>query len=322
MLHSPSPAIPDTPRSNERKPADNPAAPLPKETKNSLGMKLVLIPPGKFLMGSPDSDNDVDANEKPQHEVEITKAFYLSVHTVTVGQFRSFVSDTGYQTEAETDAQGGFGYNEQTHAFAFNHQYSWKDPGWYQTNEHPVVNITWNDAVKFCQWLSRREGQKYRLPTEAEWEYCCRAGTNTRYYCGDEGFRLRDVANVADASYKKKDLKAMSVASWDDGFPFTAPVGRFKPNAFGLYDMHGNVWQWCADWYGENYYKTRPRKDPQGPRAGSVRIQRGSGFQTSDRACRAAVRYSGWPTFRGFSLGFRVVRALADQRDAPKLTKP
>jgi formylglycine-generating enzyme required for sulfatase activity len=279
-------------------------------------MKLVLIPAGKFQMGSPDSDKDASADEKPQHEVEITRAFYMGVHTVTVGQFQSFVRDAGYQTEAEKDGQGGWGYNEQTGKFeGRKQQYSWKNPGWEQTNQHPVVNVTWNDAVAFCEWLSGKEGKKYRLPTEAEWEYSCRARTATRYYSGDDEDSLKEVANIADASFRRKCTEGTWAVTWDDGFPFTAPVGRFKPNSFGLYDMHGNVWQWCADWYDEKYYSNSPAQDRQGPSAGSLRVIRGGSFGYRPRDCRAAsrlrygpasrLRYG--PAYRHSRLGFRVV---------------
>ena len=144
--------------------------------------------------------------------------------------------------------------------FDFNEKYSWRNTGFEQTDEHPVVNVSWNDAVAFCKWLSKKEGKTYRLPTEAEWEYACRAGTTTRYYSGDDPETLAKVGNVADAALKAKfpDWKYTIKAS--DGYVFTAPVGKFKPNAFGLYDMHGNAWQWCADWYGEEYYcASRPQ---------------------------------------------------------------
>jgi formylglycine-generating enzyme required for sulfatase activity/serine/threonine protein kinase len=295
----------------------------PKEITNSLGMKLVLIPPGKFQMGSPESDKDASPDEKPQHEVEITKAFYLGAHTVTVGQFQCFVRDEGYQTEAEKDGRGGGGYNEETHDFEGRRpQYTWKYSGWQQTSEHPVVNVSWNDAVAFCDWLSRKEGQKYRLPTEAEWEYCCRAGTTTRFYSGDEGSSLKDIANIADTSFVHKYPKAKWGVSWDDGFPFTAPVGRFKPNLFGLYDMHGNVWQWCEDWYGDDYYKKNaPRQDPPGPSAGTSRVRRGGSFYVWPAAWRAACRFWNPPSYCGHDIGFRVVLAAPGKGSVPVVEK-
>ncbi len=139
-----------------------------------------------------------------------------------------------------------------------------------------MVNVSWNDAVAFCKWLSRKEGKTYRLPTEAEWEYACRAGTTTRYYSGDDPETLAKVANVADATVKAKfpDWKWTIKAS--DGYVFTAPVGQFKPNAFGLYDMHGNVWQWCAGLGRLRAITTKsPTDDPTGPATGSYRVARG-----------------------------------------------
>ena len=129
-----------------------------------------------------------------------------------------------------------------------------------------MVNVSWNDAVAFCKWLSKKEGKTYRLPTEAEWEYACRAGTTTRYYSGDDPETLAKVGNVADAAFKAKFPDWEYTIKANDGYVFTAPVGKFKPNAFGLYDMHGNAWQWCADWYGEEYYAHVARRRPNWPR--------------------------------------------------------
>ena len=284
------------------------AVPAPDlEITNSIGMKLVLIPAGKFLMGSPKDEKGRDENEA-QHEVEITKPFYLGTYTVTLGQFRAFVKAAGYQTEAENDGQGGWGYNAKTKDFeGLKPDYNWKNPGFEQTDDHPVVNVTWNDAVAFCDWLSNKEGKTYRLPTEAEWEYSCRAGTKTRFYSGDDDDSLKAVANIADASFKEKYPAGNWAASWDDGYPFTAPAGKFKPNAFGLYDMHGNVWQWCGDRYGEDYYKNSPRQDPQGPGAGAIRVVRGNSFFRDARRCRSAHRNGVEPLARYSDVGFRVV---------------
>ena len=165
-----------------------------------------------------------------------------------------------------------------------------------------MVNVSWNDAVAFCKWLSRKEGKTYRLPTEAEWEYACRAGTTTRYYSGDDPETLAKVANVADATAKAKfpDWKWTIKAS--DGYVFTAPVGQFKPNAFGLYDMHGNAWQWCADWYGKDYYGKSPVDDPKGPDTGDCPCpsgrflgQRADRFRSFRQRMRARAELPGRP---------------------------
>jgi formylglycine-generating enzyme required for sulfatase activity len=272
-------------------------------------MALVLIPAGKFKMGSPDSDKDAFRNEKPQHEVEITRPFYLGKHEVTRGQFARFVREAPYTTEAEKDGQGGWGFNKETKEFEGpKPQYTWRNAGYEQTDEHPVVNVTWNDAKAFCDWLSQKEGKKYRLPTEAEWEYSCRAHTTTRYHSGDDEETLVGVANVADASTKEMILFSARTIRGRDGYAFTAPVGRFKPNAFGLLDMHGNVWEWCEDRYDDNYYKNSPVKDPEGPDAGSFRVIRGGSFISTPRGCSAARRERGVPEYRPCTFGFRVVR--------------
>ena len=154
-----------------------------------------------------------------------------------------------------------------------------------------MVNVSWNDAVAFCKWLSRKEGKTYRLPTEAEWEYACRAGTTTRYYSGDDPETLAKVGNVADAALKAKFPDWKYTIKANDGYVFTAPVGKFKPNAFGLYDMHGNAWQWCTDWYGAEYYARSPIDDPTGPDSGAVRVLRGGSWFVRPFFSRSATRY-------------------------------
>ena len=195
-----------------------------KQITNSVGMKLTLIPAGEFMMGSGESAEDTAAffnktygenllkaddfkNEHPQHRVRITKPFYLGTYHVTRGQFRRFVKDSGYKTDAEKgDRPGAWGRDAAKRAFRFNTDYSWRNAGFAQTDDHPVVNVSWNDAVAFCKWLSKMEGKTYRLPTEAEWEYACRAGTTTRYYNGDDPETLAKVGNVADAAAGRSSL--------------------------------------------------------------------------------------------------------------------
>ncbi len=217
-------------------------------TVPTLGMELKLIKPGTFLMGSPEDEAGRFDDEGPQHEVEITKAFYLGVYPVTKGQFAAFVKDDGYLTDAEKDGTGGFGFNTTQGRWEQKPEYTWRHPGFSEEDDHPVVEVSWNDAQAFCAWLSKKEGKVYELPTEAEWEYACRAGTTTRFWCGDGDAGLHHRVNIADASLKANvDPEAAENSTfvpWDDGYTFTSPVGHFKANPWGLYDMGGNVWQW------------------------------------------------------------------------------
>ena len=274
-----------------------------KEITNSIGMKLVYIPPGKFIMGSPATEKDRD-NSENEHEVEITKGFYMGKFEVTVGDFRKFVEADGYKTAAERDRQGGFGYDEATRKFGVRKpesKYTWQNTGWPQGERHPVVNVTWDDARAFCVWLSRQEKKTYDLPTEAQWEYACRAGTKTAYYSGDNPETLAQVGNVADAAYVKKFPFPWNPAAdairkkypplnirANDGYVFTAPVGQFRANAFGLHDMHGNAWEWCKDWDGKDYYANSPRQDPTGPQSGTRGVIRGGSFRLLPSMVRSA----------------------------------
>ncbi|MEI8375737.1 MAG: SUMF1/EgtB/PvdO family nonheme iron enzyme [Planctomycetota bacterium] len=296
------------------------------ELGNEMKLKLTLIPAGEFKMGSGESaeataaffnktyDTDIlkaDSfkDEHPQHRVRITKPFYLGTYHVTRGQFRQFVTDTGYKTDAEkgVGGKGAFGWNPDEKKFALNEKYSWQNAGFEQTDEHPVVNVSWNDAVAFCEWLSKKEGKTYRLPTEAEWEYACRAGTTTRYSSGDDPETLAKVGNVADATFKAKFPDFLAIKA-SDGYVFTSPVSSFQPNAFGLYDMHGNAWQWCSDWYGAEYYAKSLADDPNGPDSGDSRVLRGGSWSDGPDFTRSATRNRSTPDNRNFSTGFRVSR--------------
>ena len=292
------------------------------QVTNSVGMKLVLISSGAFLMGNGESAEDAAAafnkiygadfvkpgffkDEYPQHRVRITRPFYLGIYHVTRGQFRRFVDATGYKTDAEKNGKGGQGYDG--HALRDAPQYNWRNTGFAQTDEHPVVNVSWNDAIAFCDWLSRKEDKKYRLPTEAEWEYACRAGTTTRYWCGDDPGTLAEVANVADAACKAK-FPAWTTIRASDGYTFTSPSGTFPPNAFGLFDMHGNAWQLCWDWYGVEYYAVSPGDDPSGPDSGICRVARGGSWYTVPNACASSARFGLYPVHPTSAVGFRVAR--------------
>jgi formylglycine-generating enzyme required for sulfatase activity len=271
-----------------------PSRPMGRWT-NSIGMKLKLIPAGEFLMGSPESDKDARGDEKPQHRVRITQPFYLGIHPVTRGQFRRFVEATRYQTEVEKDGKGGYGRDAVRDESVQDPKFSWRSVGFDQTDDHPVVNVSWNDASAFCDWLSQQEGQKYRLPTEAEWEYACRARTTTRFSFGNDETALGQYAWYSANSNSR-----------------THPVGEKQPNAFGLYDMHGNVWEWCWDGYDRAYYKQSPAVDPPGPGPAAHRVFRGGSWHVASQRARSAYR-AGARRSRGNSLGFRLARDQSDR---------
>jgi formylglycine-generating enzyme required for sulfatase activity len=277
------------------------------ETINSIGMKLRLIPPGKFTMGSSKEEIDFASKlktaeddwaidqlpaEGPQHEVEITHPYYLGQTEVTVGQFRQFVKATGHKTQAEQ--QGGAIRRIRLGVGKMDTDTNWLKPGFAQTDNHPVVFITWSDAVHFCKWLSEQEGKNYRLPTEAEWEYGCRAGSKGRWCFGDNEGELWDYARIKSNSLSHP---------W--------PVAGLKGNPWELHDMHGNVWEWCQDLYDPSYYRNSPPKDPPSPGAGSDRVLRGGEWDWSPVVCRSAFRYWAEPDLADDRVGFRVVLVIS-----------
>jgi sulfatase modifying factor 1 len=280
-----------------------------QEITNSIGMKLVYVPPGKFLMGAAPEEKDRADVEGPQHEVEIATGFYLGKFEATIAEFRRFVSETGYKTEAEKDgSEGGRGYDAGATGFDGPlRKYHWKNTGYSQGDRHPVANVTWNDAKAFCHWLSRKERKVYDLPTEAEWEYACRAGTRTAHFSGDDAEALVEVGNIADAAFRAKLAEYDWGIQGDDRYAFSAPVGRYRANAFGLHDMHGNVSEWCADWYEADYYSNSPAQDPQGPSEGTSHVLRGGSLYNSPGKCRSAYRDNGPPDYCANTVGFRVV---------------
>jgi formylglycine-generating enzyme required for sulfatase activity/serine/threonine protein kinase len=289
-----------------------------RQINNSIGMRLTLIPAGEFLMGSDESDEyahdneflDKAAGKKQKHRVRITRPFYLGVTEVTRGQFRRFVDEAGYQTEGEKDGKGGLGWNEKTESLEQNPKFTWQNAGFSQTDDHPVVIVSWNDAQAFIGWLSRKDEKSYRLPTEAEWEYACRTGTTTRFSFNNDLDALTAFGNVADATAKKIYPKWTWALAGRDGYVYTAPVGHYNPNAWGLFDMHGNVWEWCSDWYAADYYKRSPVDDPQGPVGGKHRVDRGGGWDFEPHSARSAKRDSCAPDYRYCLLGFRLALAL------------
>jgi formylglycine-generating enzyme required for sulfatase activity len=244
--------------------------------------------------------------------VRITKRFYLGAYETTRGQFAEFVEAENYRTEAERSGNGGYGYDAATNELAVSPKYTWRNTGYLQTDDHPASNVSWDDAREFCRWLSRKENKTYRLPTEAEWEYACRAGTTTRFYTGETPAGLTAIGNVADRSFKAKKPNGISFGvAEDDGFVFTAPVGRFKPNAFGLFDLTGNAAEWCADYYSETAYAQSKIDDPTGPATGTQRVIRGGSWGWNAASYRSATRVAVLP-INAADIGFRVVLVVGE----------
>lgn len=311
-----------------------PSAPPPNKQvwTNSLGMEFVQLPAGSFWMGSEETVEELAAayplldasrfkalaDEAPVHQVHISRPFWLGKHEVTLGQFRLFLQASGHVPESVADGTGGYGYNPEydpattTRGDAFegrSPRYRWDNPGFAQADDHPVVNVTWNDAQAMAQWLTQREGVRYRLPTEAEWEYACRAQSRTRYPHGNDPATLTRYANVFDqaaAPYWPRWRQHALPGS--DGHAFTAPVGSHEPNAWGLHDMLGNVWEWVADWHDDTYYARSPQTDPQGPETGSVRVRRGGSWHTWAFYARCSYRNWNTPQTRYTLVGFRLLR--------------
>ena len=247
----------------------------PKEITNSIGMKLVLISKGTFMMGSPESEERRDKNET-QHEVAISKDYYLGVYEVTQAQYEKVMGKN------PSRFQGAKVGNENA--------------------DLAVENVSWDDAVEFCKKLSdlpeeKKAGRLYRLPTEAEWEYACRAGSKTAYSFDDEEGLLPEYGwfkrNSADRTHT---------------------VGLLEPNAWGLYDMHGNVWEWCSDRHGK--YPKGAVSDPTGPKDGTDRVIRGGYWNADAAGCRSAYRYGSIPSYRYDGRGFRL--ALSSESKIPK----
>jgi len=232
------------------------------------GPIMRIIPAGIYLMGSPKSEPKRVGNET-QHKVTISKPFAIGKYAVTFAEYDAFCAATGHNMP--------------------------DDQGWGR-DKRPVINVSWEDAVAYCQWLSEQTGKNYRLPTEAEWEYACRAGTSTPFYTGD--CISTDQANY-DGNNLYKDCPNGEYRHK------TVPVDSFQPNPWGLYQMHGNVYEWCSDWYAEDYYQHSPAVDPIGPVNGAARVLRGgSWLNYAARVC-AANRYRDRPETRDDFVGFR-----------------
>ncbi|MFN6300953.1 MAG: formylglycine-generating enzyme family protein [Planctomycetota bacterium] len=252
----------------------------PKEITNSIGMKLMLIPKGKFMMGSPESEQGRNENEN-QHEVTISKDYYLGVYEVTQAQYEKVIGKN------PSHFQGAEVGNENA--------------------DLPVEMVSWDDAVEFCKKLSelpdeKKAGRVYRLPTEAEWEYACRVGSKTAYSFDDEEGLLPEYGWFSRNSSRR-----------------THTVGLLEPNVWGLHDMHGHVWEWCSDWYEE--YPEGAVSDPVGAKEGSSRVYRGGSWLNSAANCRSANRRRNDPSDRSNGIGFRVALSFSGIPKSPEADK-
>ncbi len=261
--------MPEETPANQGKTLGNNIQARPGEIEVDLGrgVKLTMVPiaAGEFLMGSPDSDKNASKDETPRHRVRITRPFYLGKYPVT---------------------------QEQWEAVTGNNPSNVLEP------KSPVVNVSWEDCRQFCDMLNAKPhaAGKFQLPTEAQWEYACRAGSTTSYCFGSEESRLGDFAWYA----ANAQLQAHS-------------IGTKLPNVWGLYDMHGNVWQWCLDWYDRGYYANSPKDDPMGPATGPGRVFRGGGWDYPAASCRSAYRSEAEPDCRNYDLGLRVCLIPAEK---------
>lgn len=271
----------------------------PTATAASIIEGMVYVNGGCFDMG--DTFGDGQADEKPVHSVCVDD-FYMGKYEVTLGEFRQFVNGTNYRTEAETD--GGC-YVPKDGKIQKDSSITWKNPGFQQTDRDPAVCISWNDANEFVTWKSKTTGDRYRLPTEAEWEYAARSGGKKYKYSWGNG---NPSGNIADESGKRKFPGWTIWNGYDDGFVYTSPVGIFGPNEIGLYDMTGNVWEWTGDWYDERFYRDSPKDDPKGPSGGTTRVLRGGAWNYNPGNSRVAYRGRNYPDYSYTVIGFRFAK--------------
>jgi formylglycine-generating enzyme required for sulfatase activity len=248
-------------------------------------------------MGSNEYDR-----EKPPHTVYLD-GYWIGKYEVTIKQFGLFVKDTGYITEAE---KSGGAYTWTGEKWEQKEGIDWKNPGFKQEDNHPVVCVSWNDVVEYCKWLSGKKGVNFKLPTEAQWEKAARGTDRRKYPWGNHVpyYKGKWYCNyAAHDSWKKRG---------EDGFEFTSPVGSYPQGAspYGLLDMAGNVWEWCSDLFESDYYKKSPKKNPTGSESGTYRVLRGGSWHGSALYLRCSYRSGDGPSNRYDSAGFRLCQDI------------
>jgi formylglycine-generating enzyme required for sulfatase activity len=264
---------------------------------------MLIIPAGSFDMGSPKSEEGRGDDEGPVHRVKIS-TFALGKTEITRGQFAAFVKATKYSVDSDCHVLEGSKFEKRDGR-------DWQDLGFLQTSQHPAACINWNDAQAYAKWMSRKTGKHYRLPTEAEWEYAARGQTVTSHYWGDRPDEACRYANVADNTAKEQIPGAPFWLLHDctDGFAYTAPVGSFKANSFGLKDMLGNVWEWTEDSFHDSY-KDAPVDGRAWQGNGEERVLRGGSWNNGPVRVRSAKRGRDIPASRFSNIGFRLARKL------------
>ena len=278
-----------------------------KQSLEAINSKIpprnfVRIRSGLFAMGSPEGEAGRTGDES-RHQVRVSE-FYLCKYAVTLAEFKTFIDESGYQTDAEKANSSriwdGVKWKDKE-GVNWRHGVSGNERALDEYN-HPVLHVSWNDAVAYCDWLSRKSGKTLRLPTEAEWEYACRAGTTTPFNTGEN--LTTDQANYDGIYPYNNNPKGQYREN-------TVPVDSLAPNAWGLYNMHGNVYEWCSDWYGDKYYDECKKKgtveNPAGLETGSNRVLRGGLWFSYARYCRSANRNFVTPGNRSNIVGFRLV---------------
>jgi formylglycine-generating enzyme required for sulfatase activity len=264
-------------------------------------MEFVFVKKGSFDMG--DTFGDGDADENPVHEVYVDD-FYIGKYEVTVEEFGRFVSATGYRTDAESKGHG-FIMNSSGNGIGQHYGANWQSPGIYQNGKHPVVHISRQDAMAFIEWLKQKTGKMYRLPTEAEWEYAARGGGKRYKHSWGNGIPEGNIAGMEiQERYPKGSWSVWN--GYKDRYVHTSPVGRFRANDLGIYDMTGNVWEWCSDRYSKDYYKNSPLNNPKGPSFGSCFLIRGGSWHSDPKSVRASYRVGVTSDVSDDNLGFRL----------------